>query len=67
MLEFYNLYHSRSRMAHHFILSLMKKDVVWPALNKSLLKGANQLKAGVVGIRNECGIVDNHHAITFDN
>ncbi len=58
MLEFYNLFHSRSRMARRF---------VWPALNKSILKRVNQLKAGAVGIRNECGIVDNHHAITIDN
>ncbi len=58
MLEFYNLFHSRSRMARRF---------VWPAQNKNVLKCVNQLQAGAVGIRNECGIVDNHHAITIDN
>jgi len=34
----------------------MARRFVWPALNKSELKGINQLKAGAVGIRNECGI-----------
>jgi hypothetical protein len=45
----------------------MARRFVWPTLNKSLLISVNQLKAGAVGIRNECGIVDNHHAITIDN
>jgi hypothetical protein len=45
----------------------MARRFVWPALNKGLLKSVTQLKAGVVGIRNKCGIVDNHHAITYDN
>jgi hypothetical protein len=45
----------------------MARRFVWPTLNKSILECVNQLKAGVVGIRNECEIVDNHHAITFVN
>jgi hypothetical protein len=45
----------------------MARRFVWPALNKSILKGVKQLNAGAVGIRNERGIVDNHHAITIDN
>jgi hypothetical protein len=45
----------------------MARRFVCPALNKSILKGILQLEAGAEGIRNECGIVDNHHAITIDN